>query len=177
MDEAMTTLVGWVAARPLYTLTRNGVPFLSLRAGVTPRRFNRETGLWEDCEPTFFAVSCWRALAENANASELTPGTPIIAHGRLRVREYEQGGERRFTVELEALALGPDLNRGKAVFQRIAKGGALTVEDLAEAATLSERAAGLTTALAPGADARPAGDPGARLQEDPEDGEDLEDAA
>ncbi|GAA2738107.1 single-stranded DNA-binding protein [Actinocorallia aurantiaca] len=164
MDEALTTLVGWVAARPLYTVTRSGVPFLSLRAGMTPRRFNRETGLWEDREPTFFAVSCWRSLAENANASGLVPGTPIVAHGRLRVREYEQAGERRFTVELEALALGPDLTRGKVVFQRVTKGGVLTIEDRAEAASLSDRAAGLSATPAP----RPGREPGGSGEPDEE---------
>lgn len=175
MDEALTTLVGWVAARPLYTVTRSGVPFLSLRAGVTPRRFNRGSGLWEDGEPTYFAVSCWRSLAENANASELVPGTPIIAHGRLRVREYEQGGERRFTVELEAVALGPDLTRGKAVFQRIAKGGVLTIEDRAEAATLSDRAAGLS--LTPGGPATTAEGADPELEQDEDEEEDLDEAA
>ncbi|GAA3229694.1 single-stranded DNA-binding protein [Actinocorallia longicatena] len=151
MDEAYTTLIGWVAAKPQYRITSNGVPFLSLRAGITPRRFVRETGLWTEQPPTFVAISCWKALAENVNASEFGPGTPIIAQGRLRVREYEHAGERRYTVELEAIALGPDLNRGKAYFQRVVKNAPTTVTDLEEAAELTEQVAGRAVPLRPAA--------------------------
>ncbi|GAB2835593.1 single-stranded DNA-binding protein [Actinocorallia aurea] len=119
MDEALTTVVGWVAKRPLLTLTRSGIPFLSLRVGVTPARYDRATGRWVNGEPTFFGVTCWRGLAENVHASDLVPGTPVIVQGRLRVREYEREGEHRLSVILEALALGHDLNRGTAHFQRV----------------------------------------------------------
>ncbi|MDX6742886.1 single-stranded DNA-binding protein [Actinocorallia sp. A-T 12471] len=118
MDEALTTMVGWVAKRPLLTITRNGTPFLSLRVGVTPRWFDRASGQWENGQPTFVSVTCWRSLAENVNASNLVPGTPVIVQGRLRVREYERGGERRTAVEIEALAIGHDLTRGTATFHR-----------------------------------------------------------
>jgi single-strand DNA-binding protein len=148
VDEAFTTLVGWVAAKPYYTVTKNGYAFLSLRAGMTPRRFNSETGSWEDAQASFVAVSCWRSLAENINASEFTIGTPIIVQGKLRVREYVHQGERRFTVELEAVSLGPDLNRGKVLFQRVSKGPA-TVEDREEVAGIAEMVAGLSAPLLP----------------------------
>ncbi|MCD0452788.1 single-stranded DNA-binding protein [Actinocorallia sp. API 0066] len=118
MDEAFTTLVGWVARRPLLTFTRTGIPFLSLRVGVTPARLNRTTGHWETADPTFLGVTCWRSLAENVAASDLPPGTPVIVHGRLRVRSYERDGERRTAVDLEAIALGPDLTRGTAHYTR-----------------------------------------------------------
>ncbi|ROO89529.1 single-strand DNA-binding protein [Actinocorallia herbida] len=118
MDEALTTVVGWVAKRPMLTVTRNGIPFLALRVGVTPARFDRTTGRWESGQPTFLGVTCWRALAENVHASDLVPGTPVIVQGRLRVRDYERDGEHRVSVDIEALAIGPDLNRGTARFHR-----------------------------------------------------------
>ncbi|GAB3275740.1 single-stranded DNA-binding protein [Actinocorallia lasiicapitis] len=141
MDEAYMTVVGWVAAKPQYRITSNGVPFLSVRVGVTPRRFVRETGQWTDQPPTYVSVSCWRALAENINASELAPGTPVIAQGRLRVRDYEHAGQQRIMVELQAAAFGPDLNRGKAHFQRRSR-SATTIEDQAEPIEPADHLAG-----------------------------------
>ncbi len=39
-------------------------------------------------------------------------------HGRLKVREEEQAGQRRTFVDVEAVAVGHDLSRGTAAFRR-----------------------------------------------------------
>ena len=63
------------------------------------------------------SVTCWRDLAGNAVAS-LRKGDPVVVTGRLSTRTYEKDGQTRSTCELEAVAIGPDLARGTAVFRR-----------------------------------------------------------
>ncbi|TDC86591.1 single-stranded DNA-binding protein [Actinomadura sp. 7K507] len=129
MNEAHITITGWVAAEPRYTMTPNGTPFLALRVGCTPRRYDRQTGQWQDVETLFVTVNCWRGLADNVNASEFPRGTPVLVTGRLRVRQYERDGHWRFSAEIEATTLGPDLLRGTADYRPVQRGGPLSEED------------------------------------------------
>ncbi|MEU8801397.1 single-stranded DNA-binding protein [Spirillospora sp. NPDC048819] len=129
MNEAHITITGWVAAEPRYAMTANGTPFLSLRVGCTPRRYDRQTGQWQDVETLFLTVNCWRSLADNVNASEFPRGTPVLVTGRLRIRQYERDGQWRFSAEIEATTLGPDLLRGTADFRPVQRGGPLSEED------------------------------------------------
>jgi single-strand DNA-binding protein len=129
VNEAHVTVIGWTAAEPYYTVTGNGTPFLSLRVGCTPRRYDRETGSWQDLDTMFLTVNCWRGLADNVNASDFRRGTPVLVTGRLRVRQYERDGQWRFSAEIEANTVGHDLGRGTADFRPVQRGGALTDED------------------------------------------------
>ncbi|MFI0449532.1 single-stranded DNA-binding protein [Actinomadura sp. 6N118] len=129
MNEAQITVVGWIAAEPFYTITGNGTPFLSLRVGCTPRRFDRQSGLWKDVDALFLTVNCWRQLADNVNASEFKRGYPVVVTGRLRIRQYEKDGQYRFSAEIEASTLGHDLSRGTADFRPVQRTGALSEED------------------------------------------------
>jgi single-strand DNA-binding protein len=129
MNEAHVTITGWVAAEPRYAVTANGHAFLSLRVGCTPRRFDRQTGQWQDDEALYVTVNCWRNLADNVNASELQRGTPVLVSGRLRIRQYERDDQWRFSAEVEAITLGPDLSRGTVDFRPAQRSGPLTDED------------------------------------------------
>jgi single-strand DNA-binding protein len=138
MNEAQITVVGWLAADPRYVATSTGTPLMSLRVGCTPRRFDRESGQWQDMESTFLTVNCWRGLAENVNASDLKRGDPVIVTGRLRVREYLKDEQSRFSAVVEAITIGPDLTRGSAQFRRMRRGGAASLEDRREAEDLND---------------------------------------
>ena len=70
-----------------------------------------------DSASLFLSVSCWRTLAGNAVAS-LRKGDPVVVTGRLSTRTWEKDGQVRSSCELEAVAVGPDLARGTAVFRR-----------------------------------------------------------
>ncbi|WP_067461099.1 single-stranded DNA-binding protein [Actinomadura macra] len=133
MNEAHITIIGWIAAEPYYSVTANGTPFLSLRVGCTPRRYDRQTGQWQDVDTMFLTVNCWRGLADNINASEFQRGHPVLVTGRLRIRQYERDGQWRFSAEIEATTVGHDLSRGTADFRPVHRGGALTDEDRQEA--------------------------------------------
>lgn len=146
MNDTYVTLVGNVVADPTHVQLESGVHVLSMRIASTSRRYDRALGEWRDASTLFLTVSCWRALAENVAAS-VGKGDPVVVTGRLRVRNYpgKEGG-RRISVEIEATALGHDLSRGVARFQ---KAGSRTMvaerqaaEELADVWAVAEHADG-----------------------------------
>jgi single-strand DNA-binding protein len=138
MNDAQITLVGWLAADPKYIATTTGTPLVSLRVGCTPRRFDRESGLWQDEPSMFVIVNCWRGLAENVNASDMKRGEPVLVTGKLRIREYVRDERVGQSIEIDAITLGHDLTRGSAQFRRFQRSGAATVADRKEAERLAD---------------------------------------
>lgn len=126
MNDAMITVVGWVAQDPHFEILDSGTPLMSLRIGSTPRRYDRELGQWRDDEPMFLTANCWRTLADNLQHCGLKRGDPVIVTGKLRIREYtKEDGQRRFNAQVEATTVGHDLSRGIAKFQRAQRSGGL----------------------------------------------------
>jgi single-strand DNA-binding protein len=173
MNDAQITVIGWLAADPRYVATSTGTPLVSLRVGCTPRRFDRESGQWQDMESTFLTVNCWRALAENVNASELKRGDPLVVTGRLRIREYLKDEQVRFSAVIDATTIGHDLTRGAAVFRRMRRGGVASLEDRRDAEDLNDV---WLDPAAPAATAAPEGYPGDATTDDPAEGPEEEGA-
>jgi single-strand DNA-binding protein len=121
MNETTITVVGNLVDDPRLRTTEGGVEVTGFRVASTARRFDRDTAKWIDSGSVFLGVSCWRALGVNVVAS-LRKGDPVVVHGRLYTRQYERDGQLRSSYELDALAVGPDLARGTASFQRVARG-------------------------------------------------------
>lgn len=117
MNETIVTLVGNLVDDPKLRTTDSGAEVAGFRVASTSRRFDRGEQRWVDGGSLFLSVSCWRSLGANAAAS-LRRGDPVVVTGRLTTRTYEKDGQTRSVAELEALALGPDLARGTAVFRR-----------------------------------------------------------
>jgi single-strand DNA-binding protein len=119
-NEAHVSLVGYVASEPNYLrVGENSIPKLTVRVCWTNRRRDSATGEWIDGNTSFVTVICWRQLAENLSAC-LRKGDPVLVRGRLDVRSFVgRDGVRRTAVDVDANALGPDLNRGVAGFRRI----------------------------------------------------------
>jgi single-strand DNA-binding protein len=138
VNDAIITVVGFVAAEPRYEVLASGTSLMSLRVGSTPRRYDRELSQWRDEEPMFMTATCWRSLADNLQASELQRGDPIIVTGRLRIREYTKDGQRRFSAQIEATTAGHDLSRGIARYQRSQRAAAMP-EDRRQADDLADR--------------------------------------
>ena len=120
MNETFVTVVGNLVDDPKLRTIEAGKDVASFRIASTSRRFDRESQRWVDSGQLFLGVSCWRELAGNAAAS-LRKGDPVIVSGKLSTRTYEKDGQTRSVCELEALAVGPDLARGTAVFRRTPK--------------------------------------------------------
>lgn len=120
MQESIITVVGTAVQDPKFSITKNGVAFCSVRIAVNGRKFDRESGSWQDGDTNYFTLNCWRFLAENT-AQSVQKGDPIMATGRLRVREWKTEEKSGTSVEIEATSLGHDLTRGTATFARSRK--------------------------------------------------------
>lgn len=117
MNETLVTLVGNAATAVDFRETATG-GMARFRFAVTPRRWDRGKQLWADGRTSFYTVWSWRTLAANLAAS-VSVGEPLVVHGRLKIREEEQAGQRRTFVDVEAVAVGHDLGRGTAAFRRM----------------------------------------------------------
>ncbi|MFC4609591.1 single-stranded DNA-binding protein [Streptomyces maoxianensis] len=133
MNDTMVTVVGNVATNVEYRESAAG-GMARFRFAVTPRRYDRQNGIWTDGHTSFYTVLAWRSLAINL-AGSVSVGEPLLVHGRLKVREEERDGQRRTSVEIDAVAVGHDLTRGTSAFRRVVKAEAnLTHRPTAEEA-------------------------------------------
>jgi single-strand DNA-binding protein len=121
MNDIYITLNGNVTTEPRQYHFDDGSLVTSLRLATTRRVFDKASQSWHDGETTFYAVRCYRALADNV-AQSIKVGQPVIVHGKLRIRSYERDGERRFLAEVEATSVGHDLRRGVSSFEKSQRG-------------------------------------------------------
>jgi single-strand DNA-binding protein len=118
MNETVVTMCGNLVTDVRSTTTPGGHSFASFRMGSSSRRFDRRTQAWVDADPIYVSVNCWRALAENVSGS-MARGEPVIVTGRLKMRSFtKDDGTTRDVLEVEAAAVGHDLNRGTSAFHR-----------------------------------------------------------
>lgn len=119
MFDTYVTVVGNVLHEPEQRQTSNtGAVVTTFKIASTARRLDRQSGKWVDGNSVRVRVTCWRALAANVKQS-VNVGDPLVVHGRLFTRDWEdEQGNKRLAYELEAVAVGHDLSRGRAVFER-----------------------------------------------------------
>ena len=111
------TLVGFVAQDPRQHETKGG-RVTKLRIGATTRVQDRTTQEWRDADTSYYDVSCWRRLGDHVKAS-MRKGDPVFVKGRFRARSYEdKTGQLRNVIDIQADAVGHDLNRGVANYMR-----------------------------------------------------------
>jgi single-strand DNA-binding protein len=113
--EAMVHLTGYAGTE--VEIKGNGA-VSKFRLACTPRV--RSKGEWGDGNTTWIDVSCFRGLAEHVAAS-VRKGDPVVVVGRLRTNVWDQDGQSRSRLVIEAETVGHDLNRGTAVFRRPAR--------------------------------------------------------
>lgn len=120
MFDTYVTVVGNVLHEPEQRQTSNtGAVVTTFKIASTARRMDRQSGKWIDGNSLRVRVNCWRALGSNVKQS-VNVGDPLVAYGRLFTRDWEdEHGNRRLAYELEAMAIGHDLSRGRAVFERV----------------------------------------------------------
>jgi single-strand DNA-binding protein len=120
MYDTYVTIIGNVLNHPEWRRTTNtGALVATFKIASTSRRLNRETGVWVDGNSLRVRVTCWRALASNV-ASSVKVGDPLVVTGRLYTRDWtDEEGRKRLQYELEALAIGHDLARGRSHFERV----------------------------------------------------------
>lgn len=113
----VTTITGLVATTPRHLVTQDGLPITSFRLAAAHRRFDRTSNRWVDGETNWYTITAFRQLAINL-AGSISKGERIIATGKLRVRDWDNGERAGTSVELEAESVGHDLTWGTAVFTR-----------------------------------------------------------
>jgi single-strand DNA-binding protein len=117
MNETNVTIVGNVISDPRQRRTSEGTKVVSFRMSSHERRYDKAAEQWVDGDHLYVTVTCWRRLAAGVAAS-LVKGDPVMVRGRLYTREYEVEGQRRYSTEVEAASVGPDLARCTADVQR-----------------------------------------------------------
>lgn len=115
MGDTFVTFHGWVGNDVTHR-NAGGVNVVNFRVASTPRI--KRKGEWMDGQTTWYAVSAWRALADNVNAS-VKKGDAVVVHGRLRTESWErEDGQVSTTLLVEASMVGHDLCRGTSSFVR-----------------------------------------------------------
>jgi single-strand DNA-binding protein len=130
MYDSYITVLGNVLTKPEWRQTKNtGVLVANFRIASTARRYDKATDQWTDGDSLRVRVNCWRKLAEGVTSS-VAVGDPVIVLGRMVTREWlTEANERRISYELEAVAVGHDLGKGRAKFERKRATATSTIED------------------------------------------------
>ena len=93
-------LVGNVGADPEVRTTESGVKVARVRLATTERLFDRQTN--ETRELTeWHSITLWRGLADVVDRY-VKKGSQLYIEGRLRTREWEKDGIKRYTTEIMA---------------------------------------------------------------------------
>lgn len=93
-------LVGNVGADPEVRTTESGVKVARVRLATTERLFDRQTN--ETRELTeWHSITLWRGLADVVDRY-VKKGSQLYIEGRLRTREWERDGIKRYTTEIMA---------------------------------------------------------------------------
>lgn len=117
------TLRGYVATDLRQNTTDNGLAVASFRMCTTERRYDRDTGGWQDGQTNWYAVSLFRQLATNA-AFSIHKGDRVVVTGRLRLRQWvTEDGRSGTSADVDADTVGHDLMWGTASFRRTTSAG------------------------------------------------------
>ena len=123
MSTTLVTVVGNLVADPARREIVPGRASTTMRIASTDRRWSPEEGRYVDGRTSFYNITCWDQLAENA-AESLRRGERILVQGRLSVREYTDNQDRpRTSVDIDARAIGHDLTWGISRFSRFIRNG------------------------------------------------------
>lgn len=124
--QAMTDLMtirGIVGTEPQLSITPKGLAVLKFRVATHERKRDGETGQWVDGATSWFSISAFRALAENAMES-IAQGDHLVIFGKLQIRQFDRpDGTRGMSADLEAYSLGHDLRFGTSLFTKVRSDG------------------------------------------------------
>jgi single-strand DNA-binding protein len=116
MFETPLTVVGHIV-NDLQRRKVGDQDLVKFRVASNSRRRTAD-GAWEPGNSLFITVNCWGRLVGGVCAA-LGKGAPVVVTGHVYTSEYEdRDGNRRSSLEMRAISVGPDLSR---VFVRIEK--------------------------------------------------------
>ena len=118
MNDIITTVVGNAVTDVSLRTTTSGASVASFRIASNSRRFDKTSKSWVEQEPSYLSITAWSQLAENV-ALSVHKGQPIVVTGKLKVRQWQDGEKSGTAVEIDAQAIGHDLNRGTSDFTKV----------------------------------------------------------
>lgn len=119
MRSIPLTVVGNLTDAPELRFTPQGTAVVKFTVAFNGSRWDATAGKSVDTEPSFYRVTGWRGLAENA-AESLNKGDRVIVTGTLAERHYTtKEGDKRSSWELTADGIGPDLTWAVATVKKL----------------------------------------------------------
>jgi single-strand DNA-binding protein len=118
MNDIITTVIGNAVTDVSLRVTSAGTSVASFRIASNSRRFDKSTSSWIDQEPSYLSITAWSQLAENV-ALSVHKGQPLVVTGKLKVRQWQDADKSGTSVEIDAIAIGHDLNRGTSEFTKV----------------------------------------------------------
>ncbi len=118
MNDIITTVVGNAVTDVSLRTTSTGASVASFRIASNSRRFDKSTNTWIDQDPSYLSISAWSQLAENV-ALSVHKGQALVVTGKLKVRQWQDADKSGTNVEIDATAIGHDLNRGTSEFTKV----------------------------------------------------------
>jgi len=118
MNDIITTVIGNAVTDVSLRVTSSGTSVASFRIASNSRRFDKSTSSWIDQEPSYLSITAWSQLAENV-ALSVHKGQGLVVTGKLKVRQWQDGDKSGTNVEIDATAIGHDLNRGTSEFTKV----------------------------------------------------------
>jgi single-strand DNA-binding protein len=130
MFETPLTVVGNVVNDPKRRQVGDQ-EVLKFRVASNSRRRTAD-GTWEPGNSLFITVNCWGRLVSGVGAS-LGKGSPVIVTGHVYTSEYEdRDGNQRSSLEMRAIAVGPDLSRCLARVEKTVSSASVSAPTEAE---------------------------------------------
>lgn len=118
MNDIITTVIGNAVTDVSLRVTSSGTSVASFRIASNSRRFDKSTNSWIEQEPSYLSITAWSQLAENV-ALSVHKGQPLVVTGKLKVRQWQDADKSGTNVEIDAIAIGHDLNRGTSEFTKV----------------------------------------------------------
>jgi single-strand DNA-binding protein len=112
--------VGRLTEDPELRFTPSGKAVVKVRLAFNSRRKNPQTDQWEDGDVFFVDGTAWDREAENI-AESLAKGHEVQVTGRMKTRQYEKDGQKRFAIDLMIDAIGPTLKFATAKVEKNAR--------------------------------------------------------
>lgn len=116
MFETPLTVVGHIVNNPERRQV-GAQEVIKFRVASNSRRRTADGG-WEPGNSLFINVNCWGKLVTGVGAA-LGKGAPVIVVGHVYTSEYEdRDGNRRSSLEMRAISVGPDVSRAIVRIER-----------------------------------------------------------
>lgn len=128
-------ITGTLTRDPELRYTDKGVPVANFIVAANDRRYDANTGKWEDFGATFLRCSIWRGAAENL-AESTSKGDRVMVTGVLRQHDYEDAeGNRRTALDVSANEVGVSMKWSVASVRKATRGSTDAAATAADAGT------------------------------------------